>query len=259
MKKSKINNQQLEDIFWVNAKDSLAHALDHFFEVTQGDSSTKKWHHQKWIILSVHHAASCLVGIWLKDASSNHPLFIGENGKEKYPHLDESIRSLRKFKGSTYLSSTEFELLNLLSRLNDIRNKFMHRRPPEKIDKQVIAYAATSMVGMLHVLGKKLGKTFEEIFGEFPENRQHVIELIHHSKIKEYSQFVEKLLADQNPQKWLPQCPNCGTHAIIHNYCEACFEEVYEMLCENCGNNFFTILSSPLPQPCPECGHEFKP
>lgn len=257
MNKAVNDNQQLDDMSLVNAKDSLAHALDHFFEVS--GSSTKKWHHQKWIILSVHHAASCLVGLWLKEADNNHPLFIGENGKEKHPHLEDLIKALRRFKGTAHLSEAEFELLNLLSRLNDIRNKFMHRRPPKEIDKQVLAYAATSMVGMLHILGRKLGESFEEIFDRFQEDRQYVIELIHYSKIHEYSQFVEKLLADQGLHSWLPQCPNCGTHAIIKNYCEACFEEVCKMPCGNCENDVYVILSSPFPQPCSECGHEFKP
>lgn len=251
-----MKNLKLENILFLNATDSLAHALDHFFEVSV--SNEKKWHHQKWIILSVHHAASCILTIWLKDVNINHPLFIGDNGKEKFPHLEELIRALRKFKGTMYLSDAKFELLNLLSRLNDIRNKFMHRRPPEEVDKLVIAYAATSMVGMLHLFGKKIGKSFEELFGEFPENRRYVTELIHHSKINEYSRFVEKLLAEQNPQKFLPLCPNCCTHAIIHNYCEACFEEVCEVPCENCGNDYYTILSSPFPPSCPECGQEYK-
>jgi len=68
------------DISWLNAKDSLLHALDHFVELS--DKSSNKWHHQKWIILSVHHAASCLVSMWLKEADKNHKLFLADNGKE---------------------------------------------------------------------------------------------------------------------------------------------------------------------------------
>jgi hypothetical protein len=39
-------------IFTENAKDSLLHAFDHFFELRQ--DSSREWHHQKWIIVSMH-------------------------------------------------------------------------------------------------------------------------------------------------------------------------------------------------------------
>ncbi len=108
----------------MNAKGSLRHALDHFVQLA--DTKTKKLHHQKWIILSVHHAASCIANLWLRAADGKHRLFFGQNGKDAYPHLDQTIKALRKYRGTKHLAEAESELLVLLKRLNVIRNKFMH-------------------------------------------------------------------------------------------------------------------------------------
>jgi hypothetical protein len=130
------------------------------FLVELATSKTAKWHHQKWIILSVHHAASCMVSLWLRTAHGKHSLF-GQNGKEAYPHLNEAINALQKYKGTKHLTDAESELLVLLNRLNDIRNKFMHRLPPKEINKEVVAYAATSMVGL------RLSKRYWRIKGMY--------------------------------------------------------------------------------------------
>ena len=50
---------------WYNARNSMYHAFEHFSELAanQGD----KDHHQKWIIISVHHVAECFLKILLKE------------------------------------------------------------------------------------------------------------------------------------------------------------------------------------------------
>lgn len=248
--------EQKNEVAWRNAKDSLQHALDHFVELES--SKTTKWHHQKWIIMSVHHAASCLAISWLRAADENHPIFIGNNGKEAYPHLEDTIKALQKYTGTKYLTAAESELLWLLKRLNDIRNKFMHRMPPEEINKDVIAYAATSLIGLLHVTERKCGKSFYEQFDEFPEIRKYVMETIHYSKVGEYFSFVEKVLEDRGHIHGLSQCPSCGSRTVIGGHCEACFEDISEVCCPKCNSEFYTQSLNPIGQECPECGYAYK-
>jgi|MTBAKSStandDraft_2_1061841.scaffolds.fasta_scaffold05931_6 hypothetical protein len=252
-----IKSEHKNEMTWKNAKDSLQHALDHFLELT-ALSKSRKWHHQKWIIMSVHHAASCLAIFWLRAADEDNPLFIGNNGKEVYPHLEDAIKALQKYTGTKHLTEAESDLLRLLTRLNDIRNKFMHRLPPEEINKDLIAYAATSMVGMLHVIERKSGKSFYEQFDQFPEIRKFIMETIHYSKVDEYFAFVEKILKDRGYKYELPECPSCGSRAVIGYHCEACFEDVYEVECPKCNSEFYVQSSYPFEQRCPGCGYSYK-
>ncbi len=50
----------------------------------------------------------------------------------------------------------------------------------------VIAFAATSITGMFHTVSRRYGKSFEEIFKEYPESRNQVIEAIHYLRVEEY-------------------------------------------------------------------------
>jgi hypothetical protein len=248
--------EKLNEVTWLNAKDSLSHALNHFFELASAPKN--KRHHYKWIIISVHHAASCLVSLWLREADNNHPLFVGPNGKESYPHLEEAIKALQKHSGSEHLTEAESHLLELLRRLNDIRNKFMHRLPPNEIDKAVVAHAAASMVGLLHAVSRRSGQTFYGLFEEFPDIRRYITEAIHYSRVEEYCSFVEKLLKDQGHARELPRCPSCGTQAVIGNQCEACFADVTEVECPECHGEFYIQRSYPFEQECPECGYGYR-
>lgn len=248
--------ERVNEVIWLNARDSLTHALNHFVELA--GTNKEKWHHQKWIILSVHHAACCLAALWLRSADDNHPIFKGEGGKEAFPHLEEMIKALQKYKGTKHLTLAESELLELLNRLNNIRNKFMHRLPPTEINKEVMAYTATSMVGMLHVVERRAGASFHQLFDEFPEIRKYVMEAIHYSKIEEYFSFIERILENQGYQHQLPQCPGCGAHAVVGCHCEACFEDVSEVECPSCHGEFYIQTVYPFEQECPECGYAYK-
>ena len=243
-------------MIWTNGRDSLVHALNHFVEMSQIKGN--KWHHQKWIIMSVHHAASCLVYMWLKSANNNHRLFRNEKGGEAYPHLEDTLSALQQYKGTEHLTDAESKLLILLKRLNDIRNKLMHRLPPEQISKEVVAYAATSFIGMLLAIERRTGKAFNEYFDDFIEDRRYVFDAIHYSKIEEYQDYIEHLLKDKGYSWDLPYCPCCAAKAVIGYRCEVCFEEVEEVECSNCGDEFYIERSAPVDQECPECGNIVK-
>src|SRR6185369_11686496 len=114
-KRHSMPNEVIEQ-FWKNARDSLKHAFDHYFELEMG--AENKWHHHKWIIVSVHHAASCISYMWLKEARPEHSVF----KKKEFPHLDVCVRTLRQL---DQLPDSETRLIEVFSRLNDIRDKFM--------------------------------------------------------------------------------------------------------------------------------------
>lgn len=230
---------------WKNARDSLKHAFDHYFELEMG--SENKWHHHKWIIVSVHHAASCVSLMWLTEADPSHALFA--NGD--FPHLKDSAKALMR---SGRLSVPESLLVEMFTRLNEIRNKFMHRIAPENIDDASIAFAATSVIGMLHAVAHRQGKDFYELFDEFPENRKAVTEVIRANRLDEYGQLIGKLVQDQHPGRYLEDCPNCGVGAVLDGHCEACFEDIKEVTCRQCEEEFLTISGFPFPQHCPQCG-----
>lgn len=246
-----MESQSHISIFTENAKDSLLHAFDHFFELRQG--SSREWHHQKWIIVSTHHAASSLVCAWLKTADENNSCF-KKNGKESFPHLEEAIKELLKFENSSLLTLAEAELLRMFKRLNTIRNEIMHRSPPAQFNKTVIAFAATSIIGMFHAVSRRSGKSFEEIFKEYPESRTQVVEAIHYSRVEEYYKLIERLLEEKYPIYLRSFCPRCATRSVISGHCEACFEYIKEVTCPNCGEYVNILDNHPFEQICSECG-----
>lgn len=239
-----------------NANDSLLHAFDHFFELSQG--SPRKWHHQKWIIVSTHHATSCFVCARLKEADANNPCFKNNKGGGSFPHLEHAIKGLLKFKNTEFLTSAEAKLLNMFKRLNIIRNKIMHRTPPVEFNKEIIAFAATSIIGMFHIISRRCGKSFEEIFNEFPESRSQIIEAIHYSRVEEYCNLIEQLLRDQYPTYMRTFCPACATRSVVSNHCEACFEDITEVTCPDCGEEVNILSTHPFDQCCTDCGSEIK-
>jgi hypothetical protein len=254
--KSSTENAETIKALVENARDSLQHALDHFFELNQG--SARKWHHQKWIILSTHHSASCLVCAWLKEADPNNKCFKNKDGGVSFPHLDDSIKELIKFENTKHLTHAEAALLNMFKRLNSIRNEIMHRTPPTEFNKAVIAFAAMSIVGMLHTVSRRCGLSFEELFNEYPENRKPIIEAIHYSRVEDYCKFIERVLEDQYPIHLRSFCPTCVTRSVIGHHCEACFEEVTEATCDACGEEVNILSNVPFDQSCTECGSTIR-
>lgn len=249
---------EMDDLGWLNARDSLLHALDHFVELR--GAPERKWHHQKWAIISVHHAASCLVVQWLRVAEANHPV-VEKSRKPQFPHLDEAIKELRAFTGTDHLTKAEEHLLVLLKRLNSVRNSFIHRLPPKQIDNDVLAFAATSMIGLLHSVSRRQSKSFNELFEEFPEIRRDVVEAIHYSRIQDYGLYIERLLADQYAPHQLHQCPSCAAHTVVGSMCEACFEDLETMSCGNCEEEFHVLSYSAgqgFEQECPACGWIYR-
>jgi hypothetical protein len=77
---------------WANGRDSIIHALDHFSERDRPRADRR--HHDKWIVMSVHHAAECICNMRLIQLEPNNPLF-SRRGAIWFPSLSETLRELQ--------------------------------------------------------------------------------------------------------------------------------------------------------------------
>ena len=81
--------REISDGLWANARDSIKHALDHFWE--RGQPRADRRHHDKWIVLSVHHAAECICNMRLISLEPSNPS-LWRRGSIWFPNK----RTLRK-------------------------------------------------------------------------------------------------------------------------------------------------------------------
>jgi hypothetical protein len=242
------NGQKVNDVldaFWKNAHDSLCHAFDHLHELNGG--SKRKWHHHKWLILSVDHAATCLGCMWLKEAAPDHTLF--KNGR--FPSFKWIVPEL-----GNHLSKAEKELINICLEVNEMRDLLMHRPAPSEISKDDVSVASMAMIGIVRVVAHRKKLSFYDIFDEFPENRRVIFNVIHYRKHHQYQLMIESLLSEQEPSYMLEQCPECGAMAVIYRHCEACFGDLESATCHTtgCETEFLYSRHDPDSPKCPECG-----
>lgn len=245
--------------FWNNAKDSLEHALQHLFELDMG--ARNHWHHHKWLILSVHHAALCIAYVWLKTVDPKDRVFQPKNDKKgeltfSYPALSVSLKALNKLSEQKKVSGAEVSLIAILEKVDSVRNQLFHRRAPDKIDNESVSYAAMSMLAMLRLMAHWRKTDFYGLLGESPEHRKVISQAIHGKRFDEYQKLIEALLHEQLPRHQLEQCPTCGANAVISKHCEACFKDATEISCPQCESNFLIAEEDQFPQSCPDCGHE---
>lgn len=234
------------EAFWRNTHDSLCHAFDHFFELDIGSGSKRKWHHHKWLILSVDHAATCLGCMWLKDNEPDHALF----AQGWFPSFKQLVPVLRH-----HLSKAEVELIEICSELNRVRDRLMHR-PVTEIDKNEVSLAAMAMIGILRVVAHRKKMSFDTLFNEFPETRKVIFNAIHYHKHERYRVMIESLLSEQERSYRIEECPECGARAVISLHCEACFEDLVPATCHKCDTQFLFSRNNPNILECPDCGAE---
>jgi len=145
-----------------NGLDYIRHAMDHFSERNCGDGKSE--HHDKWIVLSVHHAAECVCNALLIKVEPTCSLFRRGSG-EWYPSLSKSLKQLKSDSNRKNLNSAELQLLSLIEQLPDIRHKFMHRIAPKQVDLSV---AAMCLIGILKHLESRYGTDTTDIVWQSP-------------------------------------------------------------------------------------------
>lgn len=210
-----------------NGLDSIRHAMDHFAERNRGNAESR---HDKWVVLSVHHAAECVCNALLLRIEPNCSLF-RRGATDWYPSLTATLDRLKIAPNHQQLTTAESQLLSLLDQLPDIRHKFMHRVAPEKVD---VSIAAMCLIGILKHLEARYGTEASDIVWQNPPIETDIVASIRYQRLEEYGKFVESFLQEKYPGACLQQCPSCSTWSVIHSYCEACFEELESISCPGC-------------------------
>jgi hypothetical protein len=228
--------ETIDDIIaglWENGRDSITHALYHFSE-REGERPNRR-HHDKWIVLSVHHAAECVCNMRLLELDPSCRLF-SRKGAFWFPFLSETIKALQLPIYSGRLTPAEHQLFRLLSELSDIRHQFMHRTAPKESD---VSIAAMCMIGILKYIERLKGESASDIVWQRPPIEGDVVSAIRYTRLEEYSKFVALFLQEKYPSHSLPQCPSCGVQAVVWSTCEACFAELDSITCSGCDEKIY--------------------
>lgn len=212
---------------WTNGRNSILHALDHFSERDRARADRRP-HHDKWIVLSVYHAAECICNMRLIQLEPDNRLFT--RGGDWYPSLSHTLRELKLPRMAERFTPAERKLFTLMTKLPEIRHPFMHRITPSQVDVSIVAMC---MIGLLKYIERLRGETASDIIHQSPPIEGDVVAAIHYTRLQEYGDFVALFLREKygNP---LPPCPACDVRAVVSAMCEACFTELETVWCPDC-------------------------
>ncbi|MGD0187707.1 MAG: hypothetical protein ABSC25_20995 [Roseiarcus sp.] len=230
-----IDTSLIGDGLWTNGRDSIKHALDHFSERDRERSD--RHHHDKWIILSVHHAAECVCNVRLLELEPAY-FVSSRTGAIRFPSLSGTLERLQSEQNLVRLSPAEQKLFLLLTELSDIRHRFMHRTAPEEVD---VSIAAMCMIGLLKYIERLKGESASDIVWQSSPIEADVVAAIRYTRLEEYGNFVATFLREKYPDRWLPECPSCGVQAVVFSACEACFTELDHIRCSECDEDVYFV------------------
>lgn len=216
---------------WLNGRDSLVHALDHFSE--RDNPRADREHHDKWIALSVHHAAECICTMRLLTLAPTNPaLRLRKDGSVHFPTLSESLRELQNPAIASRPSTAELKLFDLLAKLVPIRHAFMHRMIPAGWD---VSEAAMCMIGLLKYAERLRGEAGSDLVWQSLPVEQDVLAAVHYKHVEAYCNFAGLFVAEKYPNQRLYWCPACEVEAIANGKCEACYEDLGSVQCPTFG------------------------
>lgn len=244
-----------------NLLDSVHHAMDHFWERARSEGYLAKGEmpsiqHEKWIILSVHHAADCLLKLLCNKLGMLH-LRQNRSGEVHYPSASEMLRRLGPLADTGRLSVSEKKLLVLLALFDKKRHELMHGPLPEAPNVSVAAFA---MLAIIRVIRTQYGIPSNYSDWESPELLSDVLETIPSKSLSEYSDYVEQALIEEQPNTFFDPCLYCGAAALATkaSFCEACLVRIDWIECDSCLEQI-PIVADDWPdnhQSCPVCGLE---
>ena len=221
-----MTDQNKQEGLWRNCKDSIRHALEHFSAgASEAEASEDElFHHHKWALLSVTHAAEVYGNLLLCVFNPEHP----KNGW--YPSLDGGVSSVRnelkKLKNQSRLSLSErlvFE--EVLETLADQRNTLMHRPAPEELG---IVDSAIALLSLLHIVRRRTGLPTREFFDQDPPVEQDVLDHIGSRDHERWFRVAEALVKSEYGDEYLHGCDHCGSFAVPPDApCQACFHEAH--------------------------------
>ena len=247
-----------------NSIDSMRHGYDHFFELARAREYHRRagdplLHHGKWVILSAHHAADCLLQGVLNDLDAANNCFKNpdKDKDRRHPSLSLVLKELESAANVEKLKPSEKTLLGLVRKLGCERDRIMHRALCGELDRSLPAFA---MLAVRRVLRARYGVPEDHFGWTEHEILADVLDAIRANRHPEYFAYVEQALREEHPDQYIEPCPLCGTSGILNggNHCEACFIEMVRIQCASCGNE------SPQPSEpmmrqktsCPFCGGE---
>lgn len=198
---------------WRNCADSITHSLQHFSAASE---ETEPFHHRKWAILSVAHAAEVYCNLLLSVFDPNHP----NNPKGHYPSLDQARELL---KGHPRLIGSErYVIEEVLSPLAKQRNTLMHMPAPEMLSATDTAIA---LLSLLHIIRRRTGLDTTDFFHQSPPIERDIFEEVGWREHDAWFRIAEKLVKWEYGEGYIESCGKCGAFAVPPDLpCQACFE-----------------------------------
>jgi hypothetical protein len=204
-----LTTEAQQEGLWRNCEDSIRHALQHFSE---GANEEDDFHHRKWAVLSVAHAAEAYGNLLLCTFDQYHP------PKGRYFGLKRLRDELNTHERLSPLERDVFDLV--LKDLSDQRNSLMHEPAPEK---PAVADAAVCLLSLLYLIRRRTGLETKEFFDQIPPVERDVLDRIPWRDHQRWFELAERLARAEYGEA-LEGCDNCGTFAVPpRERCQACF------------------------------------
>lgn len=198
---------------WRNCADSITHSLEHFSAASE---ENEPFHHRKWAVLSVAHAAEVYCNLLLCVFNPNHP----NNRKGHYPSLDQARKLLKDH--PRLIGSEQYVIEEVLSPLASQRNALMHMPAPEMLNA---TDTAISLLSLLHIIRRRTGLDTAEFFHQSPPVERDIFEEIEWREHDAWLRVAEKLVKWEYGEGNIEGCGNCGAFAVPPDQpCQACFE-----------------------------------
>jgi hypothetical protein len=206
-----MDQTERERALWRNCTDSVVHALEHFNDAAEDGED---FHHRKWTILSVDHAAEVYCNLLRFAFDPTLP-------DNWYPDLCSAAEELESH--PRLLPSERFVIGKVLPVIRDARNTLMHGPAPEDF---TLGDTAIALLSLLFILRRRIGITTDEFMDQSPRAEHALLESLNVEEIREWTRIAEYLTKEEYGDEHLSGCDNCGGFTVPPDMpCQSCFHE----------------------------------